>query len=758
VGRAPVAGLNSYLNASPESPGVEKELERDLGLYAVLTVSIGAMVGSGIFVLPGLAAKIAGPAVVVAYFLAGLLVMPAVLSKAELATAMPEAGGTYLYIDRAMGPLFGTIAGLGAWFSLVFKSAFALVGLGAYLFVLVPAPVRPVAVALALLLVTLNVVGVKQSGRFQAAAVTVVLLALVAFTADGLTFVDNTRYHPFFSEGPSGLVAAAGFVFVSYAGVTKVASVAEEVEDPGRNLPLGMIGSVTVMMFVYTLVVFVVVGTVPLEELSKTKTPMALAASDLFGGAGAAVLAVVAVLALTSMANAGVLSSSRFPLAMARDDLAPTRLREVHPRFRTPVVAVLATGVLLVVLVATVPVLQLAKLASAFKIIVFAFVNVALIAFREADLDSYDPSFEAPGYPWVQLAGILGGGVLLTQMGAVPLAGAVGIILVGLAWYRVYGRERTEREGAALDAIRRSSTDRALERTRDTFDALSAPRVLLALGDDVSTDAEATMLRVAADLVRETDGRIWAVRFDAVPEQTTLSTAAAEVGPGDVSFADEDAAITEVYDAPVETAEVVTHDPKRSVVNFAAHHDVDVVLGEWVPDLLHPELLGADVDWFIEHGTSDAVFVRERGLDAIENVAVVADSGPYDPLELLVADAVASAADADLQLVYAVDAGAPDEKVEGVHDYHAELTELCSTPVGTRVIRSDDHLGDIERAVDEADLVVVGTAAHHVLYDVLVGALPDRLAERLDVTTLLVHSQQPRRETFLRGVLDWLVH
>jgi hypothetical protein len=107
-----------------------KELERDLGLLAVMAISIGAMVGSGIFILPGLAMKMAGPAVVFAYFLAGVLVLPAALSKSEMATAMPEAGGTYLYIERAMGPLFGTIAGVGTWFSLTFKGALALVGGG----------------------------------------------------------------------------------------------------------------------------------------------------------------------------------------------------------------------------------------------------------------------------------------------------------------------------------------------------------------------------------------------------------------------------------------------------------------------------------------------------------------------------------------------------------------------------------------------------------------------------------------------------
>src|SRR6056297_3301834 len=135
-----------------------KELERDLGLPSVLAISIGAMVGSGIFILPALAMKMAGPAVVLAYLLAGVLVLPAALSKSEMATAMPEAGGTYLYIERAMGPLFGTIAGVGTWFSLTFKGALALVGGAPYLVLLFDLPVTPVALTVAVSLIVLNIV------------------------------------------------------------------------------------------------------------------------------------------------------------------------------------------------------------------------------------------------------------------------------------------------------------------------------------------------------------------------------------------------------------------------------------------------------------------------------------------------------------------------------------------------------------------------------------------------------------------------
>jgi APA family basic amino acid/polyamine antiporter len=441
---------------------MSEDLERSLGLYSTVTISMGAMIGSGIFVLPALGFKKAGPAVILAYVLAGLVVLPAALSKAEMATAMPESGGTYLYIDRAMGPLAGTVAGVGAWFSLVFKSSFALVGLGAYLLLLVPdvsGLVIPVALGLAVLIVVLNVVGTEQSGAAQAAIVTAVVLALVAYVTNGALVVDTARFQPFATEGSTGVVTAAAFVFVSYAGVTKIASVAEEIEDPGRNLPLGILGSLGVMTVIYVLVVAVVVGLNDPETLLSSGpggdvslTPMADAGGQLFAGAGVVVISVVAVLALTSMANAGVLASSRFPLAMSRDSLLPATFTRVSPRFKTPRNAILLTGGLLVALIAFVDVVDLAKLASAFQILVFSVINVALVVFRRSDVDFYQPSFRAPGYPYVQVLGLIGGLGLLTQMGTLPILGAAGITVGGVVWYLVYGRPRTDRTGA-LGAI-----------------------------------------------------------------------------------------------------------------------------------------------------------------------------------------------------------------------------------------------------------------------------------------------------------------
>lgn len=734
-----------------------KELERDLGLYATITISIGAMIGSGIFVLPGLAAGKAGPSVILAYFLAGLIVLPAALAKSEMATAMPESGGTYLFIDRAMGPLTGTIAGVGTWFSLVFKSAFALVGLGAYFLLLVPLSPELMtftALSLAGILVTVNVFGVKQTGRLQAIIVSVVLVSLMVFIATGLITVDQPRYQPFFSRGTGGLLAATGFVFISYAGVTKIASVAEEVENPGRNIPIAILGSVLLMMLVYTFVVYVIIGVTPISEIEHSNTPMAIAAGKFLGSAGTLAIALIAVLALTSMANAGILSSSRYPLAMSRDHLLPPVLSKTSKRFNTPVQAITLTGVTLLLLIVFVPVEQLAKLASAFKLLVFTFIDITLIVFRESDAGWYDPEFIAPGYPWVQLFGILGGIVLLTQMGWLALGGALGIIVAGTLWYWLYAHERTEREGAALDAIRQTSKQYTLDGITELKNR-DDTAVLVTMGDEIEPEHTATLLGIAGGIANRSDGgTVEIVRFKEIPDQVPLASAVEHHTSDEATFEEQTTHLVTDLDVPVEINEIVCHNTTHAVANHVREHEIDIVLGSWDPEFYHGAFLGEDVDWYMRNLPSDLVFVRDRGLSDLEEIVVTTGQGPYDPLEVILADAIAGETQASIRFLHAIDESAGDEEITTVSAYHEQLDTLCESTTTSELLQTDDRERALRSAADTAELVIVSTVAHHLLYDVLFGALPDRLANDLDCTVLLVHSQQPRRHTFIRYLLD----
>ena len=664
-----------------------KELERDLGLPSVLAISIGAMIGSGIFILPALALKIAGPAVILAYALAGLLVVPAALSKSEMATAMPEAGGTYIYIERGMGPLLGTIAGAGTWFSLSFKGALALVGGVPYLLLLVDLPLKPVALGLAAVLILINIVGAKQTGRLQVAIVVIMLAALGWFAAGSAPSVQSGNYANFFADGIGGLLAATGLVFVSYAGVTKVASVAEEVEDPGRNIPLGILGSLAFTTVLYVAIVFVLVGVTDPGSVAGSLTPVAVAAEATLGQLGVILVILAAILALVSTANAGILSSSRYPFAMSRDRLAPPSLSTVSERFGTPVTSITVTGVVLLLLIAFVPILEIAKLASAFQILVFALINLAVVAFREGSTE-YNPEFTSPLYPWMQIFGAVTGALLLTQMGTVALVGAVVIVAGSILWYALYVRPRVSREGAATDAVRRRVGRDALTDTESARD--DSPReVLVALTKNLDANRERSLVAAGADLVREDDGRVVVVRFDEVPDQAPLTEEMTAQTAQDVSYESRIEALSAELAVDIEADEIVSHDTKHAVVNFAKHRGVDTIIAEHEPLRLRSRLFADPVDWVVRHAPCDVLIVDNLGYDQPSHVVLSGDGGPYTPLAVNVAEAIAAANDGDISLWYPSGQDETDEYEQTMADYQSEISELLSVPVYAEPIRTD---------------------------------------------------------------------
>ncbi|MFP4530717.1 MAG: amino acid permease [Halodesulfurarchaeum sp.] len=715
------------------------ELERDLGLPAVLAISIGAMVGSGIFILPGLALKMAGPAVVLAYLLAGLIVLPAALAKSEMATAMPESGGDYLYIERAMGPLMGTIAGLGTWFSLMFKGALALIGGAPYLVLVFDLPIKPVALVVGAILILINIVGVKQTGRLQVVIVVVMLAALTYFAIGSAPAVDPVRFEGLMESGLTGLLKATGFVFVSYAGVTKVASVAEEIENPDRNIPYGILGSLTFTTVLYVALVIAMIGVVPAAELGGSNIPMALAAEATLPSIGVLVVVLAALIALISTANAGILSSSRYPLAMSRDDLAPDSLATISGRFGTPVEAITITGAGLLLMVAFVPIEDIAKLASAFQILVFVLINLAVIALREADHPEYDPAFTVPLYPVTPALGILGGVVLLPFMGVVPFAGAMAIVLGSLLWYLTYVRSQSdiEREGALTDAVRQQLGQETIDHADRVVADEEEYDVLVAVTERTPVEREATLLAVAEAIAVARDGAVRATRFDEVPDQLPLGTASARPLEGDMSFEERVAAFAETAAVPVEYGTVASHDTKHAIVNHADHHDLDAIVLERRGEEHHTSVFGSDVRWIKRHTDSDVFEVEDRGLDAVERVAMATTCREGDATKLMVTGALAKAFDADIELLAAVDASAPARQRETIRNHLEALSERLSQPASVDVIEAADGTQGLIEATRAVDIIVTCGGATG-LRGALFGRPSDRLIAGSDVTAIAV--------------------
>jgi APA family basic amino acid/polyamine antiporter len=440
------------------------KLEQRIGFWGVFSIAVGAMISSGLFVLPALAFQKAGYRAILAYGLASILVIPALFSKAELSTAMPKSGGSYFFIHRSLGPLFGTFAGISGWFSLSLKSAFALLGIGIFLAPMVPNlgifTVKGIAIFCVILFTAVNLLGSKESARFQIIFVIILLLLLSIYIVAGLVFPRPVPY----SEGGQSFsilsfLSLTGMIFVSYGGLTKVASIAEEVNNPGRNIPLGMISAYIVVSLIYLLAIDVTYRNVATEILFSSEMPLSAGGAAVLGGFGFIALSIAGLLAFITTGNAGLLAASRSPFAMAEDNLIPRWFAKVDLKRKTPTFAVLLTSVFMISVLIFLDLENLVKVASTMKLILFALTSVSVIMIRALKLPSYRPVFTSPGFPWVQIIGVVVYLTLIPLMGLLPILVSLIFFAASVLWYLLYSKNRIRKDDNLIEIAGKAASD-----------------------------------------------------------------------------------------------------------------------------------------------------------------------------------------------------------------------------------------------------------------------------------------------------------
>jgi amino acid transporter len=436
----------------------KKHLKKNLGLLEVFSISSGAMISSGLFILPGIAYVKAGPGILASYFIAGLLAMTGILSQAELVSAMPKAGGDYFYITRSMGPAAGTINGLIVWFSISLKTAFALLGMSVVSNLFIQLDIGVGAAVYCVVFLIVNLIGTKEAGKIQVLIVFVLIILLIIYVLYGMNKIDILNLTPFIPHGYVSIISTAGLVFVSYGGLLKLSSVAEETTNPAKTIPLGMISSLIVVGILYAVVLFVTVGilgtglgtTVDNASLS----PLTDAAVITMGRTGKIALSIAAVLAFVSTANAGIMSASRYLLALSKDKLLPAFLGGLSKRASVPVASILTTGAFIIISV-FLDLTLLIKTASTVMIGTCILSSVAVIVLKESKVQNYRPKFKSPLYPWVQIIGIVGFSFLLYEMGIEAILTSLALCFSGFIVYWFYGKKNADQEYAILHLIER---------------------------------------------------------------------------------------------------------------------------------------------------------------------------------------------------------------------------------------------------------------------------------------------------------------
>ncbi|MFH5884168.1 amino acid permease [Halalkalibaculum sp. DA3122] len=736
----------------------DQELARDLGFLEAYTIGVGTMIGAGIFVLPGIVANNAGPAGMISFAIGGVVSLLTALSLSELATGMPKAGGSYYYVNRAMGSFFGSIVGWSMWAGLMFATAFYMLGFGQYLtFFWGNIPVAWSALVMAFLLIGVNYRGVKEAGVLQNLIVVLLIGFIIVFLAFGVFNIDWSVFRPFNPNGWGAVASTAATVYVSFIGFEVIATSAEEIKDPGRNLPLSMIASVLTPMIFYVLVMLVSTGVLPVVDLAASNIPVADVASEYLGTIGALMMVVGALLATVSSANASILSAARVNFAMGRDKILTSWLNKIHSKFRTPFRAILITGVVILLLIGVgVGIETLADVASFLYLITYALVHVAVIVMRRAEPEDYNPDFKLSSwaYPIIPLLGSFSCLVIVAQMRPLVLAIGGGIIIVGVLWYFGYAASRALKPSLVGDAIAaRSQTPAPNERYRIVIPV-------------ANPQTEQHLINVGGAIgANYGEAEIVAVSVLQVPQQTSLEQ----------SIEYEDERIRRQQDLlnsarktaqqgglGLRTRAIVAHSISSTVLNVLKEERAQhLVLGWSGKRKRYQHILGSNIDHIVDEATCEITLVK-AGSQPVKDIVVLVGTGPNTILAVKRGyDLASHTAGASLTLLTVQQPGSDeqaDPKSEGEGRIRSVAHEagIDSGQYHSEVMISDNVREALLGATKDYDTVCIGATRSTAIRQALFGSIPEEIGEHSDGTVIITRNREYKPRSVTEGIIERL--
>ncbi|MBB5323939.1 APA family basic amino acid/polyamine antiporter [Anoxybacillus tepidamans] len=448
-----------------EAGGKGSSLKKELGAFDLTMLGIGAIIGTGIFVLTGVAAaEHAGPALVLSFILSGLACVFAALCYAEFASTVPVSGSAYTYSYAAFGELIAWILGwdlileygvaasaVAAGWSGYFQGLLA--GFGFELPKALTSAYDPAkgtlidvpAIFIVLLITFLLTRGVKKSARFNSIMVIIKVTVVILFLAVGVWYVKPDNWTPFMPFGFSGVATGAATVFFAYIGFDAVSTAAEEVRNPQRSMPIGIIASLLICTALYIAVSLVLTGIVPYDQLN-VKNPVAFALNYIDQDWVAGFISLGAIAGITTVLLVMMYGQTRLFYAISRDGLLPKVFSNVSPVRQVPFVNTWLTGVLVAFFAGIVPLNKLAELTNIGTLFAFITVSIGIMILRKTQ-PNLKRAFKTPLVPLVPLLAVVFCGYLVLQLPAMTWIGFVSWLLIGLVIYFVYGRKHSTLNG-----------------------------------------------------------------------------------------------------------------------------------------------------------------------------------------------------------------------------------------------------------------------------------------------------------------------
>ncbi len=777
----------------PVRAPVRIELSRDLRLFDITMIGIGAMIGAGIFVLTGSAARVAGPAAVLVFGINGLVTLMTAFAYAELGSAYQAAGGVYLWAKEGLPPPAGFVGGWLSWvaaiiacslyaaffasfvhFTLGFFGLSELLSAGETVFAgMVFNPFeKAVTIAIILFFVFVNYSGAQTTGKTEGLITMAKIVVLAIFIALGASamLADPTVPERFFTEfipeetGLAGIVLAMGLTFIAFEGYEIITQSGEEAKNPKRNIPRAIFLSIIVVVIIYIMTFIVALGVVRVTPecgvawvcLGSGDPELAMieAAIDLLGPWGLVLMLSGGLLAATSALNATIYSSSRVSFAMGRDGTLPRPLGGVHPRKKTPANAVITSGIIIAVFAVFLPIEQIAASASVMFLLLFTTANLSLLTLRKKRPD-LDRGFLVPFYPFIPILAIAANLFLAAYIWNFPGSGVGGLGPGQVAWYvailwlsvgLIYHYFRGGRE-----AIEEAPPIR-----REILEVIAAPirrrvrvgrKVLVPLRDPRNLD----VVRLAAKVARDREAELLILHVIEVPRA---------LPPKSVRFGYVDDRIKSLNEAEelaremgVEVSVVVkiAHRVYETILETSEEEGAEALVLGWRGErpARGGRILGSNIDFLVQRARADVlVFKPLRIKEKMERLTVLAGHAWHVSHAARLAALLAKEHDAQVTVLSVIPHKALEEAT--IEDAH-RLTRIFDeedVQHDHKIVYSASTVEAVAKESTKTDLLVMGASPTWALKRYAFGALEDRIAKRVTCPVIMLRksAEKPRLE------------
>ncbi len=741
----------------------EVRLSREMRLLDVTMIGVGAMIGAGIFVLTGIAAGVAGPALILAFALNAVISLCTAMVYAELGSCFHDAGGGYLWVKHGLPGANGFLSGWMSWFAHSVACSLYALGFGAYFALVLKMlgfasghdwPIsleKLLATGVVILFCLINYLGASETGKAGNVVTAAKLVVLAVFIGFGLTVMRRNpdwtaNFRDFMAQGWGGVFMAMGLTFIAFEGYEIIAQCSEEVRDPKRNIPRAIFLSLVIVVPVYLLIAWVAIGAIdgggiPTWQYlaEKKETAMVEAAKQFFAGGGLMIL-VGGLLSTMSALNATVYSSSRVSFAMARDHNLPAIFTRLSARRKTPHVAIFFSMVIVVAMLLWLPIEDVASAADIMFLLLFLQVNLAVISIRRK-MPHLDRGFTTPLFPLIPILGIAGNLFVAAWLFKFsPMAWLSAGVWIGGGYllHRFYAGPREE---AVLDRVARIEK---MERKEY--------RVLVALS---SPKNARSLVEVGVAIARRHGGEIVCLGVVEVPESQPLVAGLEETSRLNPLLAE---GVAAARDAGLSARGLikVSHRVSQGIVETVREEDCNfLIMGKRRGPTLLEWFFAATLDNVVRDAPCDVAVVGgtvRKGI--IRRLVVALDEGRHSRLASELAPALAEWCDADVRPLTVVPTLASPDEAQRQREAVEDVVRHAGLDARLSVLRHDDVSEAILRSSGTGDLVVVGGSTAGVLAEALAPSVPLELIERGQVPVLMVRKYESSKIGWLERALS----